>query len=328
MMIRPNNPGIVYSPYTWQVTEAFAKTINAGAYLKTTFSGQYCVLNFNLEGIAEPVAQISYRIDGFGPWNTVSISPSVKLSIPAETLGYQRHYAEVVVKATTESQPRWQPQNTAVQLTGLSLDKNGSVAAPEVSDEKILFFGDSITEGIKTVSAKAVVDTDQNDALQSWAYLVGQSLGAEFGLVGFGGTGIVRPAGQGGVPALPITYNQLWDGQARNLTPEPKLIVINEGTNDPFDIAPACTQMLNLLLKACPNAKIAVIQPFNGNNSDSWKTAVQACDAPSRVQFIETAGFMPPNSSADNVHPYGWINISRIAPKIAPALRKMLQSTP
>lgn len=322
--ILPNNAGIAYSPYTWDVTSSRAKTINAGAYFKTLFTGNYCALSFDLTGINTPVPQFSYRVDGFGPWINSPVVSTLELTIPADTVNYQKHFLEVVIKSTTETQPRWSTQSTAVLLTSIALGVGETVSAPDVYPDNAIFYGDSITEGVRTVNATATDDTDRNDAAQGWAFLLGKRLGLEFGIVGFGGTGVAKSSGSGSVPSMQTSYNLLWSGTSRSFSPEPKLIIINNGTNDSGTIISACQNMLNLLLAACPTAKIAVIQPFNGSRASSWLGAIPICNDPARVLYIDTAGFFPASTSSDNLHPYGWINYSSIAPKIYPFLRQML----
>lgn len=322
--IAPDDTAIAYSPYTWNVTSTVAKTINPGAYFKTLFSGNYCALAFDLTGINTPLPQIEYRVDGFGAWISAPVAATVELTIPTDTQNYQKHLLEVVVKSTTETQPRWNTQSTAVVLNNIALGVGETATRPETQADNVIFFGDSITEGVRTVNSTASSDTDRNDATQGWAFKLGQMLGVEFGIVGFGGTGIAKTSGSGSVPSLQVSYNQLWNGQARSFTPEPKLIVINHGTNDSGTIISACTNMLNLLLAACPTAKIAVIQPFNGSRASSWLGAIPACNNPARVQYIDTAGFMQSNTSSDGLHPYGWVNLAVLAPKIYPFLKNML----
>ena len=91
---------------------------------------------------------------------------------------------------------RWTPQAAAVVLTGVTLANGAGVSAPATLPRNVLIYGDSITEGYHTV---ATGDTDGSDASLGWAYALRRLLGAEVGVVGFGGTGLLN-AGQGGVP--------------------------------------------------------------------------------------------------------------------------------
>jgi lysophospholipase L1-like esterase len=330
--IAPNNSAISYSPYNWLVTAGNAKSINSGAYFSTLFSGLSCTLNFDLTGIATPFPQIKYRVDR-GPWVDAETASTITVTIPTYDQNWQRHYLEVVVKSTTETQNRWTTQSTAVKFTGLTLSLGETVSALTGYDNSpnIIFYGDSITEGVRTENSDATGDTNRNDATKGWAWEVGRMLGANFGLVGFGGSGIFITSGSGSVPALTTTYNQLWSGQARSFTPQPDLIVLNEGTNEggvsDANFQAAAINILNSLLTACPTAKIAIMQTFNDIQSANWQIAIPQCSDPSRVSWVPTPSFFPTpraNYSSDGLHPYGWINLSNIAPRLYPTFKALL----
>lgn len=318
---------ILFSPYNWDAQSGSAKTINAGAYFKTIFDGANCTLNFDMTGIASPVPQISYRVDGFGAWTTVPIAASVAISISSKTAGYAGHgghLLEVLVKSTTETQPRWSTQSTAVVLTGIILDAGKVLAAPPALPLRGLYFGDSITEGVRTVGTIDPNDTDRNDAGQGWAFLSAQMIGAEFGIVGFGGTGF-NNAGSGAVPALGSSYNLLWSGKARSFSPAPDYVVVNDGTNDGTSVQANATSFLNGIIAATPKTTaIIILRPFSGTHAAELQAAIAACTDPSRITYKDTTGYFTTANSVDAVHPYGIENITHIAPLIAGDLRKLV----
>jgi len=318
---------IVFSPYNWKAVSSYAKTINAGAYFRTIFGGTTCTLTFDMAGINNPVPQISYRVDGFGAWYTVDLSASVVITVPAKTANYAAkggHFLEVIVKSTTETQPRWSTQTTAVVLTGLILDTDKTLTLPPSMPLRGLYYGDSITEGVRTVNATDTYDTGRNDAVQGWAFLTGQMLGAEFGVVGFGATGFVQ-TGTGGVPVLGSTYNYLWSGEVRSFTPAPDYIVLNEGTNDASSVTANATAVLNALIAATPKTcKIIVLRPFNGNRAAELVTAIAATTDQTRIAYIDTTGYFTTANSADSLHPYGNENLFHIAPLIAAQIKALV----
>jgi hypothetical protein len=72
------------------------------------------------------------------------------------------HLLEVIVKSTTETNSRWTPQNTAVVFTGLTLDAQATVRLPQRKRYNILIYGDSITEGVRTLGFEGIQnDTDR-----------------------------------------------------------------------------------------------------------------------------------------------------------------------
>ena len=145
-----------------------------------------------------------------------------------------------------------------------------------------------LAQGVLTLGSSQAFDTDHNDATVCWSYRLGHLLGAETGVIGFGATGLSR-GGSGGVPALGVSWNQLWNGVPRVFSPKPSLIVLNEGTNDgSTNITVAMTVVLNNLLAAAPGTPIAVLLPFNGAESACLQEAIAASNSPSTIHFIDT----------------------------------------
>lgn len=321
---------IIYSPYTWAAASGAMKTINAGAYFRALLQGNptAIALNFDVTGVAAPLPQITVLVDGIAIL-TAPVAASVPITIPSGPT-WQKRLLEVAVKATTETATRWSTQATAVKFLGITTTPGTvTTAAAQTRGLRGLVYGDSITEGVRTLNSTATSDTDRNDATVGWAYRLGADLGAEVGVVGFGSTGLAD-AGSGGVPALTGSYNLLWAGQARSFTPAPDFIVLMEGTNDGSnDTVAAATTVLNGLLAATPSAtKVIVLRPFNGTaQAANLQAAVAACTTPSRVSYVDTAGWWSTADSSDNLHPYGYINIAQIAPRVAAAVRAALPSS-
>lgn len=325
-----NTADVLFSPYNWDIQASTAKTVNAGAYFKTVFGGTTCALNFDMTGLVAPLPQISYRVDRHGAWTTVPVAATVSITIPADTADYAAkggHLLEVLVKSMTETQARWSTQATAVKLTGIILDDGKTISAPPSLPLNGLFYGDSITEGVRTVNSTATDDTDRNDAAQCWSLEVGRILGAEVGNIGFGATGF-NQGGSGGVPSLPNSYNYLYSGVARSFTSAPDFIVLMEGTNDSGDVTTNATAVLNALIAATASTKIIVLQPFNGGHASQLQAAIAACTTPARCTYVATTGFFTTANSSDSLHPYGTENIVHIAPQVADAVRLILDGAP
>ena len=110
--------------------------------------------------------------------------------------------------------------------------------------------------------------------MMGWAWQVGKEFAAEFGIVGFGGSGLTV-TGSGNVSVLSTSYALLMAGVPRAFMPAPDLIVLNEGTNDGSQAA----------------ALQAAVSPLS----------------PSRITWIDTTGFFNTSYGADslNLHPSG-----------------------
>jgi hypothetical protein len=333
--VAPNDTHIVYSPYNWNVTAASAVTINAGAYFSVLFSGASCTLNFDVSAMVTPQSQIWYKVDN-GPYTQATLSTStLAVTIPAASTGntdIPYHFLEVFVKSTTETGNRWNTgsNSTQVRFTGLTLAAGAAILATQKAPYNVIVYGDSITEGVRTLGESAANDTDRNDSGVCWSLQLAELLGAEVGVVGFGATALVANTGSGNVPTLPNSYNLLYQGVSRTFSPVPDLVVTNIGQNDGVtNTIATMTALLNSLLTACPTSKIAVMRPFSGNQAANLQAAIAACNSPFRVTYVDTTGFFNTAYGSDslNVHPAGPNNIGLIAPQVAGLLKPILQNT-
>ena len=224
--IAMDDPGILYSPYTWSVSASGAKTINAGAYWSTIVSGQSIVLKTSTAGLETPYPQFWTRVDG-GPLvaHTLGLGdPSYNISLCVPTCSASpKHLLQVIVKSQTETKSRWSPQSTAVVFTGI--ETGGPLTLPRRRKFNVLIYGDSITEGVRTMGYVGIQnDTDRNDAVRDYSFQLYESLPVEIGIVAFGGSGFTHN-GSGAVPPLITSYNQLWAGEPRVFDPPPDLVI-------------------------------------------------------------------------------------------------------
>ena len=328
-IVAPNDGLTLYSPGNWNVTSTAATTINPGAYFSRFTSSPSVTLNFDVSNNTAPVSQIEYRIDGRDPWIMAPVASTVVCTMPSDTTADAYHLVEVRVKSTSETINRWNaPSNTAVKFTGFTFASGATSVLPAAAPGgKILVFGDSITEGVRTINSTASNDTDRNSAAMGWAYKLRDLLGVEVGVIGFGATGL-NSGGSGSVPSFPSSWSMMYAGQARTPDTSMALIVWNEGTNDGSNnTVSAVTTVLNGMLAAYPTTPIAILRPFNGTaQAANLQAGIAACSAPSRVTYVDTAGFLTNAYGVDgiNLHPTGPNNLALIAPKIAAALKPLL----
>lgn len=314
---------ILFSPGNWEVGATVARTINAGAYLKTLFGGANCTLSFDLTGLSGNLPLLVYRVDEYGPWQTATLAASVAITMPAETASWSTHYLELMVRSTSEAVARWTGAVT-VALTGVTLDSGKVLTKPAPLPLSGWYFGDSITEGVNTLTNQGD-NTLRSSAAQGWAYLSARALGAECGVIGFGGQGLVV-GGAGSVPIFGLTFDKLRSGVARPFTEPPNFVVINQGTNDGANnITANATAALNGLIAALPSStKIIVLRPFNGTHDAQWVAAIAACSAPSRITYVNTTGWFNTANASDALHPYGFENIRNIGPMATAAIGAVL----
>lgn len=333
-VIPPTAAGYLFSPYNWDITSARA-LCNTGGYMRTLLIGNPAnvIFNFDVSNIPATAAnrsQIEYRIDS-QVWTAIVPTATVTVSIPAATSAWTSHLVELRVKSTSEAEDRWaSPYVTAVKFTGLTAPGAGSLVRPDSAKLTGLFYGDSITEGTSTLN-NAGDATNRGNSRLSWCTVVGELIGAEVGVVGFGrqGLGIV---GNGSVPVLGTTWNLVANGLSRDFTTVPDFVAINIGTNDQRNgitvaaFKTAYTSFLNALIAQFPiTTKIIVFRPFGGYYAAAdYQSAIAATSKPSRVSYVETSGWWNSADSSDTLHPFGYINKSTLGPKAAEAIRGIL----
>jgi lysophospholipase L1-like esterase len=322
----PNDPNLYYSPYQWLVTADSASTINSASYVRFIFSGSFLNFTFDTSNMVTPASEVYWKIDN-GPLTHSLVLPILSVDIPVNNThgDVPYHSAELFVKSTTETANRWSATgaSTRIILTGIVTD---GVLAPWIpSNLNVLIYGDSITEGVLCLGGSQRFDVDHNDASVVYSYTLARLLGTEIGVIGFGATGLSR-GGSGGVPALGVSWNQLWDGVPRSFTPRPDLILFNEGTNDgSTNITSQMATVLQNLLTACPGTPIVVMLPFNGAEKSSLTAAISNVNS-NLISFLDTTGFYN-QTFGGGLHPTGPNDVSRIAPQIANGVRKILASS-
>jgi lysophospholipase L1-like esterase len=319
--IAPTNANIVYSPYTWNVVSGSAQTIYGGAYLRVALAGSASsiVANFDTSATSAGTVTMAIRVDN-EPVYTASVAATVTIPIP--TNNWPEHTVEIIA-ARIQGGNKWNsPPTTSIKFTGFTVSPNTvSAAITRRAPYNVLCYGDSILEGYQTY-ANAV-----NESRLGWGYPLRGLLGAEVGIVGLNAQGLTS-TGEGNVPVWPSSYNLLWAGVSRSFTSpaEPNLVLINMGTNDTTtNTTTAATTVLNGILAATVTTPIVVIQQWKNTSQKAfWQAAISACTAPTRVTYLDTAGWLSSSDTSDTTHPYGYINLTDLSPRIAAAVGPLL----
>ena len=316
-----NDDKIIYSPYTWTGARTGMQTINAGAYFKFLMSGNEATLYFDTDGLLGDKPELLIMFDGVVS-DRVILSSTVTITAPSY-IQTNKHVVQVFVDAIADtSTNRWTP-DTFVNLKGLVLSGNGLLHDLNPLRYKLLFFGDSITEGAYALSYRS--DIAGKSALGCYPLTVGKLLNAEVGSVGFGGTGLSK--GNGGVPSFGSAYGFLWGEQARDFSENPDLCVWLIGENDGIkDIVPAGLRAINAMLQLMPNTKFLLLRTLSGDQAANMQTIAETCDDTSRVFYRDTEGFFDPANASDGQHPYAYEHITSIAQGISGLARELLTS--
>jgi hypothetical protein len=330
--IAVDNATLYWSPYVWHRTgagdAARAEATMPGAYLKAAFRGS-TVAKLLIDGTAndgcpkEAMPVVDYSLDN-GPFQSVTLSKMGEVyAIPlGEKLDpAKEHRVDVYFRAAHLGVNRWRKSTGRLRIAGLELDAGSTLLPVAVRAKRAIGFGDSITEGVCNEKMGAYYsDLMMNNARATWFPMVCAGLDCEYGQLGTGGQGMVRPIE---IPPLPETWDH-YDAATSRLTdglllPEPDYVFCAMGTNDhnPSDmslipIGETYTRWLESVRKACPNAAVFCIVPPLGWHAKEIADAVAARNkAGDRSVFvIETAalrkGFNLKGATqlaADGVHP-------------------------
>lgn len=317
--ILPNDTNIVYSPYNWAVSGTVAQTVNSGAYLRTTFTGNptSIVANFDLTGV-DGTCPIAVKIDG-DPVFIAARAATINIPIPSN--GWTKHTVELTAVGMNGAD-LWTTPTSTVKFTGFTVaPATVTTMTTRRRPYSVLAFGDSITNGASTTNAYSI------DGRLAWAYPLRDYLAAEVGVVGFSLEGI-NSGGYSNVPSFPNSYNKLWSTVARSFTTptEPHLVLIHMGTNDgSANTTTNATTVLNGILAATTATKIAVVQQWNGTaQRANWQAAIAACTTPARVTYVDTTGWWNSADSTDGTHPWGYINLTDLSPRLATSVLPLL----
>ncbi|MER6524318.1 GDSL-type esterase/lipase family protein [Streptomyces sp. NPDC001508] len=218
-----------------------------------------------------------------------------------------QHTADIVVKDIDEHENRWiVPMRSGLHFTGLQLAPGASLLPTTLPDAlRLIFYGDSITQGVMALGAEATVDCA--DGTRSFAHLTGRAFQATTHQVGFGGQGILRP-GNGGVGTAGQSLGWNFHGSSVDPQFQPHAVIVNQGTNDhAYEGAafrPAYRTYLDRTRAAHPHAWLFAMSPFGGYHAEdiAWAVA-QTRDA--RTVYVDTAGWLSPSQDDfnDGCHP-------------------------
>jgi lysophospholipase L1-like esterase len=307
-----NDAAIVFSPYAWDDRGA-AKSANApGAYARLTFSGTSVTAKFDVSAlVAAGVAAGSYPIvrmviDGRSVTDVQLSSGSPNAAVSALAAG--THTVEMYFRAVDVNlSDRWgasagaQPVSALV-FTGFTLDAGATYSAPAARAKRMIFFGDSITEGYMTINGGG--SASGNSALWTVPPFVAQALGCEYGQIGYSAQGWER-VGNGGVPVLNSSIGFYSNGRSRlvngKLSPEPDYVFTMHGANGVPTTAGVGT-VIDSLRTMAPNARIFVMIPAGGYARAAITAAASARGSDPKLTLIDLGTEYQPgmDSSGNN----------------------------
>ena len=197
-------------------------------------------------------ARWAYSIDG-STFNSISTSQT-RVDLSDES----KHIVQIVTDAVYQDLGKWTDGNGFAFST---IESDGQTIGLKNYDPLIMYLGDSITEGIRTLGM------DEKgpgcSVLHAYSWLSARQLNAHPYIVGYGGTGLYN---HGSFNTTDYAVDWMTQG-----VPEkelyPNLIVVNVGTNDgaidDLKFSSLYSRLLQKLIIKYPGVLIACMIPFN-----------------------------------------------------------------
>lgn len=275
-----SDPNIAFSPYNWYKSGSeYAQTPNPGAYVKVGFTGSKISVNLDVSLLTAkniPASQypvVRYSVDN-GPAVTTQLTPTTTALSCATGLSAGSHSLLLQYVSGFVFLDFWTPVN-AIRVTGFSLDDNANIVPIPKLPTNALFLGDSITNGdddIATFSGGITNAVDTQDATLGYPAVVAAGIGAEYGIVAYGGASWDNRAADGHTPGLMTSYSMIDSVHSRlidgKLSPIPDDIFINMGENSGPTGDDVPKLLAALRAASSPKTNIFVIIPFSGRSRE------------------------------------------------------------
>ena len=196
----------------------------------------------------------SYSIDGAEPIRQAVTKPTITLP----TRG--RHTIRIIADGVTEHVGKWYDEK-GFALREVTVSEGGEIFGIRPKNKVVFYYGDSITEGICSLSHGYA--SPNNSATNAYPWFCSTKLGVVPYYIGYGGSGILK---EGSFRPLNIAIDSFSYNTPAIETADPDIIVVNHGTND-SDVSDEAfkenlTTALGKLRKAYPDVPIVYMIPI------------------------------------------------------------------
>ncbi|PRP89460.1 hypothetical protein PROFUN_01323 [Planoprotostelium fungivorum] len=277
--ISVNDPLWYFTEWNWHVDPAgsFAEAVNPGSYFKLTVKDVTNIsLLLDFSNIAYPkqnLVSVFWSIDGRTSNNATL--PTAGSPLKLYSNAQPGTHTVFFWFNSRNSWNSWTPWEF-VRITGLQVNDAASLIATTLRPNRLLHYGDSISEGWINVCVPTSNDARIycDSAADSWVTHLSAALDAELSMVAWAGQGYTK-GGNGDSPLLWTANgnanNNAWtwidSKYKRSFTKCPNIVTNNHGTNDMNNktyISKAVAGWLNDFQTVCPKTKIVMIPPFGG----------------------------------------------------------------
>lgn len=308
---------------TWDFKDnETAVTTAPGAIIELAFSGDFAILHFDTVFNVQPYPHLWISVDG-GAMVETPLYDYIRVN--AADKG--EHNIKIIFKSSTEEYSRWHRRLVnKVGFRGFEAEAAGTLTP---DNRKVIeFLGDSITEGVLADEEYRVVfrgsideynnarnkymnrqldqenRVSQDDSAATYAFLTAENLNLRPRIMAYGGIGVTCGA-NGGVPNAREAYMYYFHGQPIDYPPA-DYILLNYGTNDRREkekenVVKAYIEMLDIVIKYNPKAKIIVLSPFCNVFADEFGNMVKEYNEKNNkdILFINGSGIIP----VEPIHP-------------------------
>ena len=273
-------------------------TISQGAEMFFMVEGTKNV-SLRLHSTAQKAPVIAVSVDGRAPVRmTTALTGDMTV---AQNLSADKHYIRIIVDGFYEYQANKWSTGDGFAIEKVVVDDGGKVTGLEPENPVILYYGDSITEGVNVLGTGSTPDS--NSAVYEFPFVTSHLLGAVSYTNGFGASGVTK-GGSGGVPKCLTTIDSILENTSIDSCKNPYAIVVNHGHNDGSATSETFITeykaVLSRLREKYPDTPIFAVVPYFQIHSANIKTAVEQM-GDDRIFYISTNGWE--YTTSDGVHP-------------------------
>ena len=312
------SPGFNYYG-RWRIDRT-AISINSGALVEFAYTGNSCVLLFDVKGFTHYPA-VFVQVDG-GPVakttlshdvSVVSVTPRYntlpKGEPPFAAVSSGRHIVRLWIATNSLYQTsavgkQWTTLVGGCQFAGVALAGGELIPIPYASDQ-IEFLGDSITQGLRLLYTGADDDTGQQLPYANWPQYVADMLGMKPVVTGFGGQSLFN-AGTSGAPPANDAFPYVYGGAPWEPRVKPRMVVIYQGTNDGVsagEFESGYATFLTTVRTTYPDAAIMAVCPHDRTEYASAIGNAVASLEDRKIRFLDySSGVLCPDETCDGCH--------------------------
>jgi len=276
-----------------RVNFANTTTIGASFYIDSWFTAN-----------AGTMPIVAWNIDD-GAWTRTQLGADGASGLASLTfatgLTTGTHKLRIIFDGFKETAPRW-VNGAGLHFVDFVKDSGGTIS-PVTKRKKIVYVGDSITEGVLVLGG-TVSQPSNNAAHLDYTHLSASALNCDPIIVAYGATGAVN-GGNGGVPATKDNLFYYKSGFPVVIDESPSLFVINIGTNDSGQtdstFIPAYQAIIDAINAKYSTIKILCTNTFGGYKASAISQVVDANQP--NCYLVDTASWGVIEAGGGGLHP-------------------------